>query len=211
MNASNIYGRMAKTVLPYLLAMHAVPRDVFLCVVDEDADGDDDALHAGLAKWAAGYANAKELLILTSTMPRAAAAAAALAEAAGVAAPASRGQLAPISNPTLRPTTPAAPHPSSDGSFKNRFGESVRNLVGRLEPIALEIEGATCPVLVIAHEAPCRSLRALFLRSTQTDLGIGARESVDASFAAGAQAAPSLFEYKPTEDNASFTELEHKL
>jgi len=206
-HASNVYGRMVKTVLPYMMAMHAESREIFLCIVEDDADADcdDEALHAALCKWAAGYARAKDLLILTSTMPRAAAAASALATAAGGAAPASRGQLAPVKRSgSSRPSTPAAP--MAGCSFMGRFGESVQNLVGRLEPIALEIEASTCPVLVVAHEAPCRSLRALFLNATHKV--ISEREDVDSSFACDGHV---IFEYRPNTDLASFEEVVHKL
>lgn len=206
-HVSNIYGRMAKTVLPYMLAMHAEPRPIFLCVVDEEAQGTDETLHASLTKWASTCEYGKDLLILTSTMPRAMSAAAALTKATGAKEPACRGQLAPIKQASSLVSAVAQP----DGSFKKVFGESVANLVGRLEPIALEIEGSTSPVIVLAHEAPCRTLRALFLRSNATDQLISAREAVDATFSAASDNGVLLFEYQPNTDTASFDETVHTL
>ena len=88
----------------------------------------------------------------------------------------------------------------------------VHHATLHIHPLALEIEGATCPVLVLAHEAPCRLLRAFFLRSTRKDVGIRAREAVDASFGAGpGQTRPMVFEYKPNAANASFDEAVHIL
>ena len=56
------------------------------------------------------------------------------------------------------------------------------DLVGRLESIALEIESATSPVFVVAHEEHCRSLRAFLVR--QLALAYHDREKVDSSFLA---------------------------
>lgn len=153
--ACNIYGRMAKSVMPYLLATHAIPRPLLLLIVPADktegsvfsrSDG-----HDGLVRWAKSYARAKELVILTSNEPRAVAAAGALADAAGSAPPAHRSTLAPLVRVDGGKPAEGAPSPSS---FKSKFGESVSDLVVRLEPIVLEFEGATSPVrLEASHRA----------------------------------------------------------
>jgi hypothetical protein len=52
--------------------------------------------------------------------------------------------------------------------------------VVRLEPIVLEIESATTPLFIVAHEEHCRSLRAFMLRNLA--LQHERREDLDESF-----------------------------
>ena len=77
--------------------------------------------------------------------------------------PSVRAQLAPLQRVKSASgeagSAPGTPTKESQGSFRDNFGESVANLVMRLEPIVVEIEGATAPVLIIAHEGACRALR----------------------------------------------------
>ena len=76
-HACNVYGRMAKSVVPYMLAIHPIRKAVYMIVVPSDppsvlsAEAEDEALRASLASWAATCPRAKELIILTSTAPRA--------------------------------------------------------------------------------------------------------------------------------------------
>ena len=72
----NIYGRMSKSVLPFLLALHWHPRPIFLYVLPREAadpaavvggGGGGPARHSALCEWAASYARKAELQILTST------------------------------------------------------------------------------------------------------------------------------------------------
>ena len=120
------------------------------------------SLKAGLARWAASYQSAHDILILTSTQPGAVETANALADAAGSDRPAMRGALSPVG--FVKGGTPR-PHGSAgvlqSESFQTKFGETVASLVDRLEPIALELEAAAKPVVIVAYEAPCRTLRAL--------------------------------------------------
>jgi len=206
--ACNIYGRMAKSVMPYLLATHAIPRPLLLLIVPADktegsvfsrSDG-----HDGLVRWAKSYARAKELVILTSNEPRAVAAAGALADAAGSAPPAHRSTLAPLVRVDGGKPAEGAPSPSS---FKSKFGESVSDLVVRLEPIVLEFEGATSPVLIVAQEAPCRTLRAYLLHKTLAALPV--REVVDDTFTARLDK-PQLIHFEPTM-TGGFVETVHDL
>jgi hypothetical protein len=181
-HACNIYGRMSKSVLPYLMAVHAIDRPVFILPVYEpDAsknvfETEEDALPGGklpegLSRWVSSYPRASELIVLTSTQPRALALANAITGTAKTANPGYRAQLAPLQR--VKPASgsgepgsaPGSPMKQQDGSFRENFGESVANLVTRLEPIAIEIEAATAPVLIIAHEGACRTLRGELMPS----------------------------------------------
>ena len=103
-HACNVYGRMAKSVLPYLLALHSIARPIFMLVIDDDysyvlpgGGGESKAqLTAGLARWVKSYPRRDELCILTSAAPRAKETAEALADAAGCARPSPRGPLTPL-------------------------------------------------------------------------------------------------------------------
>jgi len=138
----------------------------------------DAPLKAALAQWASGYESAKRLQILTSSAPRAVAVSEALARAAGAAPPQRRSHLTPLSRSMLMSEVSTEPWGQEHDSFKSKFGESVWDLVGRLEPIALELESATTPVFIVAHEEHCRSLRAFLLRRIVHE----ARTQLDPSF-----------------------------
>jgi len=204
----NVYGRMSKSVLPYILAIHTLPRRVYMVVVGPDTttDKETDTLHASLRHWAAHKCESPSALrILTSTAPRALAFAETIAVAAGAVDPAARSTLTPLSTRTLGATAPAAggatgtpagptstpplgptPNPRRtprvSGDFELRFGESVWDLCGRLEPIALEIESATSPLCIVSHESECRALRAFLIR--KISLAHSEREKIDPSFVA---------------------------
>lgn len=216
-HACNVYGRMAKSVLPFLLMLHTHSRPVFLLVVREK--GADRAANAatsetsehnaagleppvlppGLLRWAQEYARADELQILTSTQPNALMHAEAIANAAKCTAPFERSQLNPMAAGERDPK-------DEDTTFKNTFGERVLDLVAKLEPIAFEIEGSTRPVLVVSHEATCRALRAYLLREVGK-VDMKKRELVDTSVHL---TAAQLLEFSPT-DMGGFTEAVHEL
>ena len=215
-HVANVYGRMAKSVLPYLMAVHALDRPVFLLRVDEpdapsarggraaDAPalmGDDQQLPNALTQWIRSYSRAHELLVLTSTQPRALAHAQAIAGAAGAASPMSRSMLAPLQ----RVDDPASESPNC--SFRRAFGERVADLVMRLEPLALEIEGATAPVLVVAGEASIRTLRA-FLVPEAARKTMGLREMVDGTVSINSH---NLLEFSPQFEGGPMCEKVHAL
>jgi len=263
----NIYGRMSRSVLPFLLSIHAVPRSIFLLAIPTDAppsgqspthsgsipsgssektflsrsltdqswphsmggmlseisdlispksskatqelqslvrSADEEAIGecrvqgespqgrqpmddvtARLVRWAEGREDSSEIRILTSTLPHAVATATALAQAANAAPPSERAQLAPLGH--------ASDIPSTREDFDSKFGERVANLVGRLEPVALEIEASTQPLLIVAHEASVRALRSFLLKPSSAL--IADREFVDASFDVSAS---TLLEFFPS-------------
>jgi len=226
-HACNVYGRMAKSVVPYMLAIHPIRKAVYMIVVPSQppsvlsAEAEDESLSASLASWAATCPRAKELIILTSTTPRAISIAEMLSQATGSAPPAHRSHLVtmakrdatPSASPSASADSAAALLPASitpapitpapvvrTNSFKGMFGESVSDLISRLEPIVLETTAATSPVCIVAHEAPCRTLRA-FLLNTKAR-GMHERDKVDVSFAAMASdfRTPQLLEYTPHDD-----------
>ena len=100
----------------------------------------------------------------------------------------------------------------SASSFRQRFGEKVVDLVGRLEPIVLELEGSTAPVLIVASESACRTLRAFLLPDAASRL-IEDRETVDRTFQTkGDAGGMRLFEYGPVEiGNTTLAETVHDL
>lgn len=177
----NIYGRMANKVLPFLLATHAIPRPIFLLTLS--SGNEEDVVQSAremLCKWAAAYERKSELVILSSTEPRALAAANAVADATGGKRPEHRSTLAPL---------PLGGTDSVSTSFSKKFGENVADLVVRLEPIVLELEGATEPVMIIAQEAPCRAIRT-YLRPGEIE-EMPRRDSVDPSFPASPASTPT--------------------
>lgn len=203
-HACNIYGRMSKSVLPYLLAIHSLPRPVYMLIVEEEASSWFDL--AGTSKveqWAATLRSTDSsdaLRILTSTQDRAIATAVAVSKAAQCPEPAERAQLTPLSRGSGTATNTRRSDESDANkpevqSFAATFGERIKNLVSRLEPIALEIEAATSPILIVAPESHIRVLRSFLLPPTETSLL--QREQVDASV----QARPNrlfVFSPKPT-------------
>lgn len=87
--------------------------------------------HARVCRWAESYERKAELRILCSIEPRATATAGAIADAIGGHRPEKRPTLAPLVFES---------RDSKASSFTKKFGESVTDLVARLEPIILEIE-----------------------------------------------------------------------
>ena len=209
-HACNIYGRMAKTVLPYLLAIHGIARPIFMIVVDEENTAHAETnIQAGLAQWARIYPRASELLILTSAAPRAVQAAEALVVAARCAPAAKRGSMTPLLHAA---ESPAARAVSGDGAgtFEGQFGESVASLVARLEPVALEIEAAVQPVVLVAHEACCLTLRTLLIEPQIRP--ISERELIDrhSTMAFHSPEAPRLIEFV-TIESGGYSETVHML
>jgi len=202
----NIYGRMANTVLPFLMALHAIDRPVFLFSLPAGDEADASLPHReALCKWAAAYARKAEIKIVASTEPRAIATAEALANAAGCSRPAHRPMLAPLlvsAGEEAAGATTVAP------TFSTRFGESVSDLVIRLEPMVLEMEGATEPLFIIAQEAPIRTLRAYLLQARPAE--ITQRESIDPSFKASFGEQAHLVEFT-SRDAGGFAETVHPL
>ena len=113
-----------------------------------------------------------DLRILTSTHDRALQVAKVVSAVAKCPPPDERSQLAPVKDGP-------APNATPSKSFSGKFGERVASLVTRLEPIVLEIEAATNPLLIIASEAQVRTLRSFLLPPRSTILT--EREEVDAS------------------------------
>lgn len=242
-HACNVYGRMAKSVLPYLLALHSIARPIFMLVIDDDysyvlpgGGGESKAqLTAGLARWVKSYPRRDELCILTSAAPRAKETAEALADAAGCARPSPRGPLTPLLHaaeaiarssserrnsagataPDGQPSRAGgAPLAVTEGrpaeeTFESRFGETIADLVGRLDPVVTEVEAAVAPVLLVAHEAHCRALRTLLVEASIPLLHD--REKVDptSTVVASGHDAPRLLEFLPT--STGYSETVHVL
>jgi len=170
-SVSNIYGRMAKSVLPFLLALHSIRRPIYLLLLQEGVEAQREALR----EWASNLERRNELQILCSTESRAIEEASAIADSTGGPRPQQRPMLTPLDRNLLSPL-PETPRPSV--TFREKFGEGVTDIVGRLEPLILELEGSTFPVLVVAQEGQCRALRSYFRLSRP-----GGRAYVPASHA----------------------------
>ena len=230
-HCKDVYGRMSKSVLPYLLALHSSPRSIYMLTVP--ADGLDSSFVAGAtSKWLATCEHAADIRILTTprcatsdpedgTKMSAYAVAFAIASAAGAAPPDERVQLAPL--PSELPSEVACrsasfrflsildsfptPHISTpEVMFVDRFGEKMSELVAILEPIVLEIEASTHPMLIIAHEASMRALRAYLLQPRASDF-LRSREIVDTSFHPSPK---TLIEFFPSE-SGGMLERKHDL
>ena len=230
-HCKDVYGRMSKSVLPYLLALHSSPRSIYMLTVP--ADGLDSSFVAGASsKWLATCEHAADIRILTTprcatsdpedgTKMSAYAVAFAISSAAGAAPPDERVQLAPL--PSELPSEVACrsasfrvlsildsfptPHISTpEVMFVDRFGEKMSELVAILEPIVLEIEASTHPMLIIAHEASMRALRAYLLQPRASDF-LRSREIVDTSFHPSPK---TLIEFFPSE-SGGMLERKHDL
>ena len=209
-HACNIYGRMAKVVLPYLLAIHSIARPIFMIVVDEASTGHAEThIQAGLAQWARTYPRATELLILTSAAPRAVQTAEALVVAAKCAPAAKRGSMTPLLH-VAESLAARAVSGDGAGTFEGEFGESVASLVARLEPVALEIEAAVQPVVLVAHEACCLTLRTLLIEPQIRP--ISERELIErhSTMAFHSPEAPRLIEFV-TIESGGYSETVHML
>ena len=212
-HACNIYGRMAKSVLPYLLSIHSLVRPIYILVVNEGAIEDLPGIDlvaeaaetseirqakAAVVKWAKALpaAPAKELAILTSTSAAAQILSSAVAQAAGCDKPERRPQLEPIRRASS--SVGSSFREQSTGvkqTFANKFGDRVERLVLRIEPVALELEAATGPVLVVAGEAACRTLRSFLMPPSSS--AMADRETVDEKVDIKEDGMPTLFEFTP--------------
>jgi predicted kinase len=215
-HCKDVYGRMSKSVLLYLLSLHSYPRSIYMLTVP--ACGLDSSFVAGATtKWLATCEHAADIRILTTprcassdpedgTKMSAYAVALELASAAGAAPPAERAQLAPLPSEAASRSTSfrflsildsfPTPHISTpEVMFVDRFGEKMSDLVAILEPIVLEIEASTHPMLIIAHEASMRALRAYLLQPRASDF-LTSREIVDSSFHPSPK---TLVEFFPSE------------
>mmetsp|Transcript_45176 Transcript_45176/g.145624 ORF Transcript_45176/g.145624 Transcript_45176/m.145624 type:complete len:519 (+) Transcript_45176:49-1605(+) len=218
--ASHIYGRVSSSVLPYLLSITFVARPVALVSVPDNDDTGNFA--AALAAWAEDHAG--PLQVISSTHPAAMAAAARVAQAKEAQSPSHGRKTAfacdehgggeqglasvgpPIHFAELLPSSLGSGD-SPPTSFEERAalgaGTSPKDLVRRLEPSVLELEKRLAPLLVVAHAAPCRALRAYLI-------GAPLLESLHASSSAGAAAladdATSLVELTPSDKIYGFAE-----
>jgi len=202
--ASNVYGRMSSSVLPFLLALHFMPRPLAFVSVPADGAPTFD-LCAALARWASTHEG--PLQVLSSTHPAAIDAAAAVYDAKR-RENAKYSEALPALGPPchlveLQPSAVGADDRPPATLDERRGGESCADLVRRLEASVLEIEKRLAPILVVAHQAPCRALRA-YLR------GLPLAESMHASSSDGARAladgAGALLLLTPTAKTLGFAE-----
>ena len=212
--AHRIYGRMASEVLPFLLSLHFVPRPIYLVSAPPDgADGFDaaarDRFAASLAAWADKQDG--ELQVLSSTHPtarHAAAAAAATRERRGESKDAAHlVELGPSALAQDRGRSSPTPPRHYDDRGESGGGESVGDLVRRLEHSVLEIESRLAPVLVVAHAAPCRALRAYLLGLPLLDaLNAGSADDNADGAAALADGGHAIVELRPLDAKLGFEE-----
>jgi len=168
--AHQVFGRMSKSVLPYMMSLHVRDRPVYLTAhlpgSDGHSIGNGSEFATKLAQWwlrthKVDYSASVPLRLLSSTQPAAIFAASEISAQTGAPQTHQSGL-----NPLDRGTTASSGDQLlSSMTFEERFagGESFRDLVRRLEPSLLEIEASMEPVLVLAHGSPCRALRAYFL------------------------------------------------
>lgn len=181
--ANGVFGRMARSVIPYMMAIHIAHRPIFLvalppqgdefvCTERRDVAGETQGMSGviqRLAAWARTLQSTSvgtpdnvggQLRVFSSTK---ALKAANLVAATVGTRPKHLSGLNPLDRGC---STVNADSDNSKLEFNQRYeggGESYADLVGRLEPCLLHLEAAMEPVLVIAHVFPCRVLRAYFL------------------------------------------------
>ncbi len=160
--AYHLFGRMSQRVLPYMMSLHCAARSVYLIALRPGSETEKDRLfNVKIAQWAQGnLSEGSRPRIISSTQPAAMHAARTVAEVCGSSSISHQGGL----NPLDRGTASGDVELGGMG-FSQRFpgGESFADLVRRLEPILLDVEASFQPVIVLAHAAPCRALRAYFL------------------------------------------------
>ena len=96
---------------------------------------------------------------------------------------------------------------TTSGSWDSASCESVGDLVRRLEHSVLEIESRLAPVLVVAHAAPCRALRAYLLGLPLLDaLNAGSADDNADGAAALADGGHAIVELRPLDAKLGFEE-----
>ena len=161
---------MATKVLPFLLGLHSVPRPLFLVTVsagnDQASVADAEQLQRAVA-WVKDLPQVKELQIFCSRTARGKEMASALAKAGDCEKkPQVRIALNPFDAAVDASPLAQRRAAGSNDSFRAESLERLTPevvLASRLEPLAVEIEAATAPCLIITHAAPCASIRALML------------------------------------------------
>ena len=165
---ASIYGRMSKTVLPFLLAIHVDDRPIYLVALaprkgEPEYGGEDvrvthdDELRDRLAAWCEATA-APPTAVFASTVRGAVIAADKLKR------PGRSVRFTSALAPLLVPYASAAGDAHAARAFDERRGggESYRDLCQRLEGCLLDVEASVEPTLVLTHATPARALRAYF-------------------------------------------------
>lgn len=187
--ANLCFGRLSKTIVPYLMAVHTDDRPVYLTALapanaepEAEDNVDVNAVNAGygarLKEWWYGQYRSScslsdsdrghsRLLVITSTLQPAVDAAKLIRD--------ERPDLVNILNtsalnPLLLGERQRKCIVEDDDilirrSFSERLdgGESYADLVNRLESCILDLEASVDPVLIITHATPARALRAYFM------------------------------------------------
>lgn len=183
------FGRLSKTVVPYLMAVHSDDRPIYLTALaptsreleyssnGEAADEPNAKLGAKLREWWWGKERTacslstsdrhSRLQILASTL-QLAVDVAELIRAGGpdLVTVVHTSNLNPLFlGDRQRRAIIEDDTVLSRRSFSERLdgGESYADLVARLESTILDVEASVDPVLIVTHATPARALRAYFL------------------------------------------------
>ena len=191
--AKDCFGRMSKVVVPFLMAVHANDRPIFVTALtpkksepeflDQDLDIAD--FEARLAKWWWKRGNTS-LSVYTSTMP--------LAISAGIALGKPDPDLVTITHTSALNPLLLGDHAPTDVRDRGDGGESYLDLVHRLESVVLDLEASVDPVLLVTHATPARVLRAYF---QNIDVGEVLGETSSNETKALADSAPAVLELRP--------------
>lgn len=177
----NIYGRMSKRVLPFLLAMHSWPRPVTLLATPPDDHDDFAGFVTDVLRTMGSPSFRKANRLCRSTAKLRLFASTHAAATTLAAAIAAEGHW-PLEVSHTAGLNAAAVHEAAVG-FTERVGgaDSYADQVGRLESVLLDIEASMQPVLVLAPPTPLRLLRAYLL-------GLDVGSNMHSASAAGAAA-----------------------
>nr|CCA19245.1 6phosphofructo2kinase/fructose2 putative [Albugo laibachii Nc14] len=209
-HANNIYGHVAKSILPYMMSFHIEHRPIWLVraghCTEVQSDFHSIAKHPCVATRSAnlsalGVAFAEKLaefvqertqavmartatcatcrnrgqeytepcLVMTSTLPRAVETAQFLSheryEQLATLNPLDKGECYGLSMSEMQAQMPEAYEAFLRDPWKTRFpgGESYFDLMIRVEPILIDIEQHTGPVLVVSHISTLQVLYSYFL------------------------------------------------
>lgn len=170
--ANMCFGKLSKTIVPYLMAVHTDDRPVYICALPDDVAQED--MGKKLKDW--WWGTPRSSCSLSSSMHGASidsGRSSLFVLASTLAVDATKliknnSDLVTVSHTSaLNPLLSVEESDDEAGrmSFndRSRGGESYADLVKRLESCVLDFEAAVDPVLIVTHRAPARALRAYFL------------------------------------------------
>lgn len=156
-STNNIFGRMSKVVLPFLLAIHSFPRPISLLATPPDGSEEIPNFITDVLRMLSGATFRKSNKLCRSTARLQVCASKTTAATQLAAAIAADGSW------PLEVVHVSALDAGGSGEGELQSGSNYSDWTRRLESTVLDLEAALQPVLVIAPPTPLRLLRAYLL------------------------------------------------